>query len=86
MKARNAQFGDVATDAATSGYESDDHCFLTVQEVARLLPVPVSWVYGRVRERCTEPLLGYRVGKYWRFREQEVVAWVKRHERRAHDA
>jgi excisionase family DNA binding protein len=85
MKATNAQFGNAATDAATGGFESDDHCFLTVHEVARLLRVPVSWVYVRVRERSTEPLPGYRVGKYWRFREQEIIAWVKRHERRAHE-
>jgi len=86
MKARNAQFDNGATDAATVDCENDDHRFLTVDEVARLLRVPVSWVYGRVRERSTEPLPGYRVGKYWRFREQEIVAWVKRRERGAHRA
>ena len=86
MKARTAQFGNAATDAATGGYKSDDYCFLTLHEVTRLLRVPVSWVYGRVRERPTESLPGYRVGKYWRFRQWEIVAWVKRHERRAREA
>jgi len=86
MKAGNAEFGNAATEAAAGGYECDDYCFLTGHEVARLLRVPVSWVYGRARERSTEPPPGYRVGKYWRFREQEIVARVKRHERRAHEA
>lgn len=86
MKARNGQIENAATNSTTADYESADHHFLTAHEVAALLRVPVSWVYGRVRERSTEPLPGYRLGKYWRFREQEIVAWVKRHERRAHEA
>jgi excisionase family DNA binding protein len=49
---------------------------LTVQQVAELLQVPVSWVYGRLRKRSLERLPGYRVGKYWRFNRSEVLAWV----------
>ena len=49
---------------------------LTVQETAKLLKVPVSWVYGHTRKRSIDPLPGYRLGKYWRFREDEVLAWV----------
>ena len=48
---------------------------LTVQQVAELLQVPVSWVYGRLRKRSLERLPGYRVGKYWRFDRQEVLAF-----------
>jgi len=51
---------------------------LTVQETAKLLKVPVSWVYGHTRKRSIDPLPGYRLGKYWRFREDEVLAWVAR--------
>lgn len=51
---------------------------LTVEEVADLLHVPVSWVYGRMRKRSLERLPAYRLGKYWRFREDEIHAWVKR--------
>ena len=50
---------------------------LTVEEVASLLHVPVSWVYGRIRKRSLARLPGYRLGKYWRFREDEIHAWVK---------
>jgi excisionase family DNA binding protein len=86
MTARNVQFVNAATNAATGEEENAEHRFLTVHEVAKLLQVPVSSVYGRLRERSTEPLPGYRVGKYWRFREQEIVAWVKCHKRGSHAA
>jgi excisionase family DNA binding protein len=52
---------------------------LTVQEIAGLLRVPVSWVYGHLRKRCTDRLPAYRLGKYWRFRGDEVLSWVARH-------
>jgi excisionase family DNA binding protein len=50
---------------------------LNVQQVSELLHVPVSWVYGRTRKRSIGRLPGYRLGKYWRFREREVLAWVE---------
>jgi excisionase family DNA binding protein len=49
---------------------------MTVQQVAELLQVPVSWVYGRLRKRSLEKLPGYRLGKYWRFDKKEVLAWL----------
>jgi excisionase family DNA binding protein len=51
---------------------------LTIKEVAELLRVPVSWVYGRTRRRSTDRIPGFRIGKYWRFQESEVLAWVER--------
>ena len=86
MNTSNLQLDNAAVDAATGEGENEQHRFLTVHEVAKLLQVPVSWVYGRLRQRSTEPLPGYRVGKYWRFREQEVIAWVKCHKRSSHAA
>lgn len=86
MKASNVQLDNAATNSATGEEEDDDRRFLTVHEVAKLLQVQASWVYGRLRERSTEPLPGYRVGKYWRFSEQEIIAWVKRHKRGSHAA
>lgn len=58
---------------------------MTVQQVAELLQVPVSWVYGRLRKRSLEKLPGYRLGKYWRFDKEEVLAWLaqQREERKA---
>ncbi len=57
----------------------DGRHLLDVHEVAELLHVPVSWVYGRMRKRSLERLPGYRLGKYWRFRKDEVLAWVDSH-------
>jgi excisionase family DNA binding protein len=54
---------------------------LTVEEVAGLLHVPVTWVYGRMRKRSLERLPGYRLGKYWRFREEDVLEWLTRRAR-----
>jgi excisionase family DNA binding protein len=49
---------------------------MTVQQVAELLQVPVSWVYGHTRQRFVDRLPGYRLGKYWRFDKEEVLAWL----------
>lgn len=53
---------------------------LTVRQVAELLQVPASWVYGRMRKRSLERLPAYRLGKYWRFNRDEVLAWIARHQ------
>ena len=63
--------------AATGEREVGRGRLLTVEQVAHLLNVPVSWVYGRTRKRSLERLPGYRLGKYWRFREEDVGAWIK---------
>jgi len=51
---------------------------LTVEEVAALLRVPLSWVYERTRKRGIGRIPGFRLGKYWRFRETDVLAWLER--------
>ena len=51
---------------------------LTVEEVAELLRVPRSWVYERTRQRSPNRIPGFRLGKYWRFRESDVLAWLER--------
>jgi excisionase family DNA binding protein len=51
---------------------------LTVEEVAELLKVPASWVYGHTRKRSADPIPGFRLGEYWRFREADVLAWLER--------
>jgi excisionase family DNA binding protein len=51
---------------------------LTVEGVARLLQVPTSWVYERTRQRGINRLPGFRLGKYWRFREADVMVWLER--------
>src|SRR5579863_4624462 len=72
---------NMASNKADIGEERH---LLTVHEVATMLQVPVSWVYGRMRKRSVERLPGYRLGKYWRFREAEVLAWVESQHRDFH--
>ncbi len=70
---------DTSVHAAPNGAATarESARLLTVPEVAELLRVPASWVYGRTRRRSLQRLPAYRVGKYWRFREDEIQAWVK---------
>ena len=42
-------------------------------EVAELLKVLVSWVYERTRKRGLERIPGFPLGKYWRFRMEDVL-------------
>ena len=51
---------------------------LSVEEVSDLLQVPVTWVYERTRSRSLDRIPGFRLGKYWRFDEDDVVAWLER--------
>ena len=51
---------------------------LTIEDVADMLTVPVSWVYERTRRRSANRIPGFRLGKYWRFREADILAWLER--------
>jgi len=51
---------------------------LTIEDVAALLSIPVSWVYEKTRRRSANRIPGFRLGKYWRFREADVMAWLER--------
>ena len=62
-------------------HSSQPETLLTVKEVAELLRVPVSWVYDRARRRSLDRLPAMRLGKYWRFRQEEIVAWLRRQQR-----
>jgi excisionase family DNA binding protein len=50
---------------------------LTVEQVADLLQVLPSWVYSRTRSRAADRIPGFRLGKYWRFRETDVLNWLE---------
>ncbi len=51
---------------------------LTVEELAGLLQVLPGWVYSHTRRRCENRIPGFRLGKYWRFRESDVLDWLER--------
>ena len=67
-----------AANAATGEERTENGQLLSVHDVADLLQVPVSWVYGHTRDRCPDRIPGFRLGKYWRFDEADVVAWIQR--------
>jgi excisionase family DNA binding protein len=48
--------------------------WLTVQEAAELLRVPVSWLYERTR---TNSVPHVKLGKYLRFDRDELDAWLE---------
>ena len=54
----------------------DAETLLTVQEVAALLKVPVSWVYEHARAHGKKRLPHLKIGKYLRFRSQDIVEWL----------
>ena len=51
---------------------------LTVQEVAEMCKVPVSWVYERTRLSGSERIPCLKLGKYLRFEAAEVRNWLRR--------
>lgn len=56
----------------------DRIALLTVEDVAEMLQVPLSWVYEHTRRRSIDRIPGFRLGKYWRFRKADVLDWVER--------
>ena len=55
---------------------------LTVDEVAALLKVPRSWIYQHVRKAGPDRLPHVKLGKYLRFVETDVRAFIERKTRR----
>jgi len=49
---------------------------LTPREVAEMLRVPISWVYERTRRHGTARLPHLKIGKYLRFRKEDVLGWL----------
>ena len=54
----------------------DNENLVTPQEMARILSVPVSWIYQRTRIGSLA-IPHIKVGKYVRFRPAEVVDFFK---------
>jgi excisionase family DNA binding protein len=51
---------------------------LTVQEVADMCKVPVSWIYERTRRRGPSRLPHVRLGKYLRFDLNKIREWLQK--------
>jgi len=50
---------------------------LNVQELAEKLNVPVSWIYDRTRNGSMDHIPHYKIGKYLRFAEDEVIDYLR---------
>ena len=53
--------------------------FLTVEEVAVYLRLPLSTVYKLAQDK---KLPGFKVGKHWRFLKEIFQEWIKDQERK----
>ena len=60
-----------------TGVIKEDEELMTVGEVARLLKVPVSWVYERCRTGTANPLPHLKLGKYLRFSRSALFAYIE---------
>jgi len=54
-----------------------DSEFLTAEEVAEYLRLPLSTVYKLAQAKR---LPGFKVGKHWRFRREAIQEWIKQQE------
>jgi len=59
--------------------------FLTIDEMADVLRVPKSWLYGVTRKKGKGTIPMIRVGKYIRFEEDKVLEWIGRQQGNADD-
>jgi excisionase family DNA binding protein len=55
-----------------------DSEFLTAEEVAEYLRLPLSTVYKLAQDKR---LPGFKVGKHWRFRKETIAQWIKDQEK-----
>ena len=58
-----------------------DEELLTVEEVSRLLKVPVSWVYEQCREGARDRLPHVKLGKYLRFSKSDLRDYMEARKR-----
>ena len=50
---------------------------LTPEEAAEILRVKVSWLYQHTRRRTQDRIPFVKIGRYLRFREQDLMAYIE---------
>lgn len=50
---------------------------IDARELAERLSVPIGWIYDRTRDNGPEQLPHYKLGKYIRFAESEVMDYLR---------
>jgi excisionase family DNA binding protein len=63
---------EIPTNAVTL----DGARLLTIEPVSEMLQVPVSCVREHVRANASDRIPGLKLGKYWRFRSEDVLGWL----------
>lgn len=58
-----------------------DQTLLTVKELAERLRVPMSWCYGQTRKIGLGSMPRIKVGKYLRFKLEDVMRWLEERQR-----
>ncbi len=61
--------------------QSIEH-LLTPEEAAEILRVKLSWLYQHTRRRSQDRIPFIKVGRYLRFREQDLVAYIENRKRK----
>ena len=57
--------------------------FITPQQLAEMLSLPMSFIYEHTRKGSPDPIPGaFRFGKHLRFRLDDIEKWVEKHEKR----
>ena len=56
--------------------KSREH-LLTPEEAAETLRVKLSWLYQHTRRRAQDRIPFVKIGRYLRFREQDLVAYIE---------
>ena len=74
----NGQTGTQETAIASVGEGPKLGRLLTPEEAAELLQVPVSWMYQRVRRRSLDRIPFVKVGRYVRFRKEDLLNYINR--------
>jgi len=75
----DSEFLNASYESGVSGREVEKvEELLTVNEVAALLKVRKSWIYERTRCRGPARLPFIKLGKYLRFEEKQVMAFLQR--------
>ena len=59
------------------GFFMGEQNLLTIDEMAGKLKVRKSWLYARTRETGPGSIPRIKVGKYLRFRLEDVMAWLE---------
>jgi len=60
--------------------ESNAKNLLTIEEMAAGLKVKKSWLYRKTMEKGPGSIPRVRLGKYLRFREDDVMAWIQKNQ------